>query len=221
MEARQNMDHGNADQSGAVAAIVDGAMTIFGWCEGEAANEAVRTCLALPSKPVIVQIGVFLGRSTALLGGACKVRADAKVYCVDPLDCSGDSFSVPYYVEELANSGHASLDTAFVNNMRRLRLYEWIELNPVTGQVAAKSWSRPIDMLWLDADQSPTGAREIYEAWVPFVRAEGTVVLRNTADRPYALGHDGNRRLVLEEIHPPGFTFIRQIEATTFAVRAA
>jgi predicted O-methyltransferase YrrM len=196
-------------------------MTIFGWCEGQAANEAIRVCLALPTRPVIVQIGIFMGRSTALLAGACRVRADAKVYCVDPVDGSGDDFSVPYYAEELRNSGYSSLELAFVDNMRRLRLEEWIKLNKVTGQAAAKSWSQPIDLLWLDADQSPSGAREIFEAWVPFLRTGGTLVLRNTADRAYAPGHDGNRRLVQEVIHPPIFDSIRQIDATTFAVRAS
>ena len=211
----------NADHNGTIAAIVDDAMTIFGWCEGQAANEAIRVCLALPSKPVIVQIGIFMGRSTALLAGACRARADAKVYCVDPVDGSGDSFSVPYYAQELRHSGYPSLELAFIDNMRRLRLQEWIELNKVTGQAAAKTWSRPIDLLWLDADHSPTGAREIFEAWVPFLRTGGTLVLRNTADRSYAPGHDGNRRLVQEAIHPPMFDSIRQIDATTFAVRAS
>jgi predicted O-methyltransferase YrrM len=215
------MSDENADHNGTIAAIVEDAMTIFGWCEGQAASEAIRVCLALPSKPVIVQIGIFMGRSTALLAGACRVRADAKVYCVDPLDGSGDSFSVPYYAEELRNSGYPSLELAFIDNMRRVRLQEWIELNKVTGQVAAKSWFQPIDFLWLDADQSPTGAREIFEAWVPFLRTGGTLVLRNTADRSYAPGHDGNRRLVQEVIHPPMFASIRQIDATTFAVRAS
>jgi predicted O-methyltransferase YrrM len=221
IQAGQHMTDENVDNNEAVAAIVSDAMTIFGWCEGQAADEAVRVCLALPTKPVIVQVGIFMGRSTALLAGTCRVRADARVYCVDPLDGSGDSFSVPYYTRELLNSGYPSLELAFIANMRRLRLQEWIELDKVTGQAAAKSWSGPIDMLWLDADQSPTAAREIFEAWVPFLRTGGTLVLRNTADRSYAPGHDGNRRLVQEAIHPPMFDSIRQIDATTFAVRAS
>jgi MMP 1-O-methyltransferase len=204
-----------------VATIVDDAMTIFGWCEGEAAHEAVRTCLGLPSSPVIVQVGVFLGRSTAFLAGACRTRGDTKVHCIDPLDCSGDAFSVPYYTAALADSGSVSLEKAFLENMRRLHLQEWIALSRATGQAAAHAWSRPIDMLWLDADQSPRGAREIYDAWVPFLRAGGTIVLRNTADRAYDPEHDGNRRLVMEEIQPPAFASIRQIDATTFAVRGA
>jgi predicted O-methyltransferase YrrM len=214
------MNDVKVDLRGTVANIVDGAMTIFGWCEGEAAHEAVRTCLALPSQPVIVQVGVFLGRSTALLAGACRTRGDAKVHCVDPLDCSGDAFSVPHYTAALADSGYGSLESAFLENMRRLQLQEWIELSRATGQEAAQSWSQPVDMLWLDADQSPRGAREIYDAWVAFLRPGGTIVLRNTADRSYDPGHDGNRRLVVAEIQPLAFASIRQIEATTFAVRA-
>ena len=203
-----------------VTAIVECAMTIFGWCEGEAAHEAVRTCLALPSRPTIVQIGVFLGRSTALLAGACRARGDAKVHCIDPLDGSGDAFSVPYYLAELANTGYTSVETAFIMNMRRLDLGDWIELSRLTGQEAARSWSRPVDLLWLDADQSPQGARDVYEAWVPYLRPGGALVVRNTADRAYAPGHDGHRRLVLEEVQPPAFRDVRQIEATTFAVKA-
>jgi len=85
----------------------------------------------------------------------------------------------------------------------------------------AATWELPIDLLLLDGDQSPRGAREAFDSWVPFLKPGGIIVLRNTKPREYAEGHDGHRRLVVEQIFPPRFTDVRLVGATTFARKAA
>jgi hypothetical protein len=104
--------------------------------------------------------------------------------------------------------------------MKRLDLLDWIEVCKMTAEDAARHWSLPLDLLLLDGDQSPKGARAAYEAWLPHLKTGGTIILRNTKDRAYAAGHDGHRRLAVEELCPPRFADIRQVGATTFAIRA-
>jgi hypothetical protein len=84
----------------------------------------------------------------------------------------------------------------------------------------AANWKILIDLLLLDGDQSPEGARLAYNAWARFLKTDGIIVLRNTRAREFAEGHDGHRRLVLEEIRPPAYRDIRQVGATTFARKA-
>jgi predicted O-methyltransferase YrrM len=200
--------------------IVAAAESVPGWTEPDDARAIVHAVLGLPAGPRIAEIGVFLGRCTALLAGACRLRGDGRVHCVDPFDCSGDAFSVPHYEAGLRETGLASLEEAFRRNMARLGLLPWIAIHPRTDLTVAAQWSGPLDLLLLDADQSPRGARAAYDAWLPFLKEGGTIVLRNTRDRTYAEGHDGHRRLVVEELHAPRFRDVRQLGATTLAIRA-
>jgi predicted O-methyltransferase YrrM len=193
------------------------SQAIPGWIRDDEAEELARVSLALDAGAIIVEIGVFLGRSTVLLAGPRKLQGSGKVHSVDPFDCSGDAFSIPHYRQILASIGGGSLRGRFESNLNRAGLEGWVEVHEGRASEIAASWMTPIDMLRLDGDQSPRGAREAYESWVPFLKPRGLVVLGNTRPRAYAEGHDGNRRLVLEEIIPPTYCDIRQIGATTFA----
>jgi MMP 1-O-methyltransferase len=200
--------------------IVAASASVPGWIEGEDAKEVARASFSLCDGAVVVEVGAYMGRCTVLLAGARRLRGTGIVHCVDPFDCSGDAFSVPHYLDGLRATGMDSLEDAFRHNTARLGLDRWIEVHRGTELEVAASWSQPVELLLLDGDQSPVGARAAYERWVPFLRRGGTIVLRNTRDRKYAEGHDGHRRLVLEEIQPPHFYDIRQVGATTLAVKS-
>jgi MMP 1-O-methyltransferase len=193
---------------------------IPGWTRNEDAEELARASFSLSKDAVIVEIGAFLGCCTVLLAGARCVRGSGKVHSVDPFDCSGDAFSLPYYQDIVASLGCRSLRDHFEANIQRAGLSRWVQVHQGRAAEVAATWELPIDLLLLDGDQSPRGAREAFDSWLPFLKPGGTIVLRNTKPREYAEGHDGHRRLVLEEIFPPRFTDVRLVGATTFARKA-
>jgi predicted O-methyltransferase YrrM len=188
-----------------------------GWIRGQEAEGLALTCLALPGEPVIVQIGTFFGSSAVLLAGARKLRGFGRVHCVDPFDCSGDDFSVPHYKRLLAEAGGGRLRAYFEQNIRLAGLEDWIEVHEGHAEHVARSWATPIDMLALGGDQSPAGARAAYESWSPFLKPGGIIAIHNSSPREYAATHDGNRRIVVEEIVPPMYTDIRLVVHTTVA----
>jgi predicted O-methyltransferase YrrM len=198
--------------------IVSASMTVFGWRNGEALAEIALASWRLRSDATIVESGVFMGRSTALLAGARRLRGSGKVHCVDPFDCSGDAFSIPHYLQALKDTGDDSLEEVFRRNMARLGIERWIELHKGRSQDLAARWSRSIDLLLLDGDQSPTGAREAYEAWMPHLRRDGIIIMGNVHLQPNE-GHDGNSRLAVEEVIPPRYSGIRRVGSTVFAVK--
>lgn len=199
--------------------LVEASASIPGWiCETEAA-ELASASLALPENPTIVEVGVFMGRGTVLLAGARRIRGSGLIHCVDPFDCSGDAFSVPYYRSELSAFDGKSLEQVFRQNMSDQGLGDWIQIHAGRAREVASNWATPVDLLLLDGDQSPHGAREAFTAWIAFLKTGGTIVLRNTRDRSYEPGHDGHRRLAVEEVVPPNFTRVRHVGATTFAIR--
>jgi len=194
---------------------------IPGWTRNEDAEELARASFSLSRDAIIVEIGAFLGCCTVLLAGARCVEGSGEVHSVDPFDCSGDAFSVPYYRDVVASLGGGSLRDHFEANIRRAGLSGWVQVHHGRAAGVAATWELPIDLLLLDGDQSPRGAREAFDSWVPFLKPGGIIVLRNTKPREYAEGHDGHRRLVVEQIFPPRFTDVRLVGATTFARKAA
>jgi methyltransferase family protein/glycosyl transferase family 2 len=193
------------------------SQAIPGWTSAADGEGIARDAWALPSNALIIEIGAFLGRCTVLLAGARRLRDSGIVHCVDPFDCSGDAFSVPYYREILASLGGGPLRRHFEDNIARAELTDWVQIHQGRATEIAASWSKPIDLLLLDGDQSPEGARAAYGAWVPFLKPGGTIVLRNTVPRAYAPSHDGHRRLAVEEIVPTTYSDIRQLDDTTIA----
>ena len=207
--------------TGGIDKIVAQSQLIFGWAVNEDARQIALASAALAGQPVIVEAGVFMGRCTCLLAGARKLMGSGKVHCIDPFDCSGDAFSIPHYEKALLESGQGSLEAAFRSNMQACGVDGLVEVHKGKAVDIARTWSTPVDLLLLDGDQSPQGAREAFEAWVPFLKPGGTIILRNTKDKKHAEGHDGHRRLAVEEMVAPRFEAVRQVGATTFAIKSA
>ena len=81
----------------------------------------------------------------------------------------------------------------------------------------AAGWSDPIDMLFLDGDQSPEGARLAFEMWRGHLRVGGIIALHNSAHREYVPGHEGIHLLAVHAVQPPEYGDIRTVDTTTFA----
>jgi MMP 1-O-methyltransferase len=193
---------------------------IPGWREGEEAAALYEASYSLDENAVIVEVGAFFGRSTVLMAGARKLRRSGKIHCIDPFDCSGDAFSVPHYQRILQEQGGGSVRTHFEENLRRAGLSDWVEVHQGRAREVATNWNAPVDLLLLDGDHSPKGAREAYEAWIPHLRQGGILILDNSIPRDYAENHDGNRRLAVEEVAYPKFVELREVGFATFARKA-
>jgi predicted O-methyltransferase YrrM len=192
---------------------------IPGWTRSEEARQLARISLSLGPGAVIVELGSFLGSGTILLAGPRKIRGSGKVHAVDPFDCSGDSYSVPVYRRILAGLSGGSLRDSFHNNILHAGLSDWVEVHQGRACEIAATWSTPLDLLFLDGDQSPAGARAAYESWSPFLRPGGVIALHNSDPSNFRPDHDGNRRLVDEEIATPKYADIHLVNSTTFALK--
>ncbi len=188
-----------------------------GWTRGDEARELMRFTHALPDGAEVVEIGSFLGSGTILLAGARRMRGSGTVHCVDPFDGSGDAFSIPYY-DDILQGGGVQRDR-FETAIRDAGLTALVQLHQARAEDLAERWTRPIDLLFLDGDQSRAGAREVYRKWVPFLKVGGIIALHNSHPTNHRLEHDGNRCVAEEEIREPKFVDIRLVDSTTFAVK--
>ncbi len=199
--------------------IAADATKIPGWVEGAAAREVAAESFFLEGNPTIVEVGVFMGRSTVLLASARRARGSGTIYCVDPFDGSGDDFSMPVYQGELYRAGAQNLEEVFRRNIAARDLDPWVTVLKGKSDVIVGRWRQPIDLLLLDGDHSPDGAQAIFSAWSPLIRAGGRIILHNTGERAYADGHDGNYRIAISNLTRLPFSDLKQIDYTSYARR--
>jgi predicted O-methyltransferase YrrM len=192
---------------------------IPGWTRGEEARELARVSFSLPAGAHIVEIGSFLGGGTILLAGPRRLRGSGVVHCVDPFDCSGDSFSIPFYERILTEEGGGALRDHFEKNIRHAGLTAWVEVHRGRATEVGQKWRTLIDLLFLDGDQSREGARAAYETWAGFLKPSGVIALHNSGPGNQTLDHDGYRCVVQEKIRAPDYDNIRLIRTTTFAIK--
>lgn len=200
-----------------IAAVIAASEAVPGWTRGDEARALAELACGLPGDPVIVEVGSFLGSSAILLAGARRLCGGGTVHCVDAFDGSGDAFSVPYYRDLLARAGGRKPRAVFEDNIQRAGLSGFVVAHEGQAHNIARAWMTPVDLLFLDGDQSPAGARLSYEAWVPWLKAGGFIAVHNSAPIAYAEGHDGGYRFAREEIVAPAYGDIRVVGSTTFA----
>lgn len=202
-----------------VESLIESAKSIPGWVTPPATREIALASYNLHDSPTIVEVGAFMGRSTFLMAAARRLRGNGTVHAIDPFDCSGDGFSIPHYEKLLQESGASTLEEAFRNNMRRFGVEKGIEVYKGTSFEVVANWSRQIDLLLLDGDQTPLVVRRTFETWIPFLKKGGTLIMNNVGEREYAVGHDGSYIICNEEILPPHFLGKRILQYTLFATK--
>lgn len=82
----------------------------------------------------ILEIGACRGKSTVVLAKASQLHGRKKIVSVDPLDGS---------------SAHRQ---TLSRNLAQKSVEQHVEFHMTTSQELAKTWNRPISMLWIDGD---------------------------------------------------------------------
>jgi MMP 1-O-methyltransferase len=200
-----------------LAEILQASGRVPGWTRNAEAAELSRISFSLPNNCVIIEVGSFLGSGTILLAGPRKLRGSGQVHCIDPFDCSGDSFSVPHYTSIVSEFGGRSTRALFETNIRDAGLSDWVRVHQGRAAEIASKWTVPIDMLFLDGDHSRLGAYEAYQSWAPFLKPGGVIALHNSQPGRHEPDHDGHLCVVVGEIRGPDYSNIRLIDTTTFA----
>lgn len=192
---------------------------VAGWTRGAEADALIRAAYRLPDHAVIVEIGSFLGSGSILLAGARKLRRSGQLHCVDPFDASGDTFSVPEYERILGHYSGASQIEMFLANVRKAGVANWLSVHRGQAEQIGSSWNVPIDMLFMDGDQSPEGVAAAFESWSPWLKPNAVLALHNSDERVYAEGHDGHYVLRERLLASKGYSLLEEVGSTTFLLK--
>lgn len=135
--------------------------------EAELLDGDVR-CLSSRAGDVAVELGCMQGGSAALLSLSFK-----EVYTIDLFEDLPESSS--YSKQWIQEKGSSYLDTA-----TRLHKFPNVKvLKQSTRIIPDEILSKPIDLLFIDADHSYEGVRADYETWLPLVRLGGTIIFHD------------------------------------------
>ncbi|MBI2174003.1 MAG: class I SAM-dependent methyltransferase [Candidatus Omnitrophica bacterium] len=138
---------------------------------------------AVPATQAIVEIGSFVGYSTAFLGFGAKSGFGAKVHCLDAWGLPASSlYSQDAYHDKLAINS-STLDE-FLGNIRSFGLEEMIVTHRVYSYRFSELWPKEqlIGLLFIDGDHSEWGAFADWFLYRPYLADGATVIFHDYGD---------------------------------------
>jgi predicted O-methyltransferase YrrM len=149
------------------------------WHSGLGEAGFVLYSIARMTRPrVIVEIGSARGNSTCAMALACSENGLGKVYAIDP-----------HRENDWSDLGTNGATLGFLRTrIKRYQLERQCEVMPMTSDAAARTWTQPIDLLFIDGDHTLAGVQQDFELFAPWVKPSGIVALHDSGwefERPW------------------------------------
>lgn len=144
---------------------------VHGWTSYEQLEYLTEIVRSLPDHSLIVEVGVWHGRSALTMAEACR-GTSKHVYAIDPWVSYESQEGTDYDGTEIVkNSGFNSFDEVFakfLDHIADFRLSEYVTPLRSTGVAAARGWSHlnPA-IVFIDANHTYEGVTGDLEAWSP------------------------------------------------------
>jgi predicted O-methyltransferase YrrM len=152
----------------------------------------------VPGKGAIVEIGSFKGRSTVMLAKVASRYEHCPVVAIDPHNSD--------ILFNLDANPEASSYQDFLSNIRAAGVFNHVESHVARSMEVAKSWKRPIRMLWIDGDHSHEGAKNDLDGFLPHVEPHGVVAFHDALNVfPGPIGVFVEEVLRSDRFGPAGF----------------
>jgi predicted O-methyltransferase YrrM len=116
-----------------------------------------------PAGGAIVEIGSYKGKSTILLALGSITAGGGPIYAIDPH-------------KPLPEEGYfEDTEAEFRANLERAGVQERVVPMIMTSEEAAKIWTGPIALLWIDGDHRYESVKKDFLLWSPHL-ADGAIV---------------------------------------------
>lgn len=124
----------------------------------------------VPDDQAIVEIGSYKGKSTCYLAS----EASAHVYAIDPWGLAGNP---------PGRFGYTSAFPEFMGQITAMGYQDRITPIQEFGHRAAKTWDKPVGLLFVDGDHSGRAVDQDVKAWLPHL-AHHAVLILDDLDTP-------------------------------------
>jgi predicted O-methyltransferase YrrM len=149
--------------------------------------------------PVVVELGSWLGKSSVAISHGLKIKPNAKLYCIDPFNAAGIQDKKAVAKHDNHPRGLSVLEQ-FNENISKYGCADFAV--PIQGysHEIAKSWTRPIDFLFIDAIHTLEAVTKDFEDWSPFLKVGGRIAFHDVRLEKPSLHFSGPARLVKERL---------------------
>ncbi len=137
-----------------------------------------------------LEVGSYCGKSTVYLGQACR-EFGSQLYAVDHHRGSEEhQQGEEYHDPSLFDAEHQQMDSfrAFRNTLRRADLESFVVPVVSDSATAAKYWSTPLAMVFIDGGHSMEAAMADYRSWAGHIRQGGILAIHDLFPDPAAGG---------------------------------
>jgi len=128
------------------------------------------------SNGAIVEIGSWRGKSAVAMAYGVKTRPEAgraPIYCIEPHAVYTGFYGGRFDPQDRGE---------FYKAMLKAECTDVVALVNLKSVDAAKAWSLPIGLLFIDGDHSKEGVAADVAAWTPFVITGGIIAFDDAAD---------------------------------------
>lgn len=127
-----------------------------------------------PRGSIIVEVGSYKGKSTCFLVQAISDRGGGEIYAIDPHrgETGTSKKSSPSWKE-------------FNGNIKKFGFRNQVKAIKKTSALAARGWTRPINLLNIDGLHDYESVRRDLSLWLPHLRDGGIVVCHDAFGPSY------------------------------------
>jgi predicted O-methyltransferase YrrM len=138
-----------------------------------------------PAPGTIVEIGSFKGKSTVALATVAEKYGLGQIVAIDP------------HVGDLGAHAQKHADTfeEFRTSLKNAGVDTQVEAHREFSRDAARGWTRPIRLLWIDGDHTYSGCKEDFDLFSPFLAEHGVVAFHDSLNT-----FEGPIRVFVDEV---------------------
>ena len=152
--------------------LLEGGHGNHQWNSGLGVQAYLLYGLVRTHKPThILEIGSATGLSSCTMALACRHNKIGKVFAVDPHDVNDWN--------NISKSCDGQLDF-FKSRIAEYALSDYCTIIQSTSEQAAKKWSLPIDLMFIDGDHSYEGVRKDFELFKKWLTPPSLVLFHNS-----------------------------------------
>jgi MMP 1-O-methyltransferase len=140
---------------------------------------------AAPSAPCL-EIGSYCGRSTVCLGLACRDAGQVLIAIDHHRGSEEQQPGEEYFDPALFDPASGQVDTLrrFRNTLARAGLEGTVVPVVCRSELAARAWTGPLSLLFVDGGHAPQTVQADYEAWAPRLVPGGFLAFHDVFPNP-------------------------------------